>query len=203
MHARPPSASIWSRLFLTHKAAAGGFTLVEISMAIGVVAFAFLGLFGLVPTGLHVFRESIDSTNQTWIMQGLNARLQTTEWPSIRTLGYDQSQTIFYFDDEGQLTDVVSSSAADTADAQTKARRLYAVKLVMDAAQRPNNTGEHEVLADAWRVIAVFAPYPHPGAMQDFNAVALPLDLTTLPGTTEVRSRSFLIVRMDSGKASS
>lgn|GEM_PF-6307406 len=37
-----------------------GFTLIETAFAIGIVAFAFVALIGLLPAGLTNFREAMD-----------------------------------------------------------------------------------------------------------------------------------------------
>ena len=57
-----------------------GFSLVEVALAIGIIAFAFVSLFALMPTGLNTFRAAIDTSNETWIMQGMNSMIQTTDF---------------------------------------------------------------------------------------------------------------------------
>ena len=73
-----------------------GFSLVEVALALGIVAFAFVSLFGLLPVGLGVFRTAIDTGNETWIMQGLNSKIHVTEWSKID----DQKQEDFYYNEE-------------------------------------------------------------------------------------------------------
>ena len=53
-----------------------GFSLVEVTLAIGIIAFAFVALFGLLPMGMTTFRAAVDSTNDTSIMQDLNSMVQ-------------------------------------------------------------------------------------------------------------------------------
>jgi len=48
---------------------AAGFSLVEVTLAIGIVAFAFIAVVGLIPTGLKLFRQSMDLTLATQIAQ--------------------------------------------------------------------------------------------------------------------------------------
>ena len=52
-------------------------------MAIAIIAVAFVALFALLPVGLNGFRASMDTANETWIMQGVNSMIQTTEWEQI------------------------------------------------------------------------------------------------------------------------
>ena len=56
-------------LHFTPNRSNSGFSLVEVSLAIGIIAFAFVALFSLMPTGLTTFRSAIDTSNETWIMQ--------------------------------------------------------------------------------------------------------------------------------------
>src|SRR4051812_25122874 len=60
-----------------------GFSLVEVALAIGIVAFAFVALLGLIPTGLNTFRQAIDKKNETAIVQDLNSMVQVTPWDKI------------------------------------------------------------------------------------------------------------------------
>src|SRR5687767_6185048 len=90
-----------------------GFSLVEVAMSIGIIAFAFVALFALVPTGLTTFRESIDISNETWIMQNMNSMVQTTDFRKIEDLDFEKSGEIYYFDEEGKRTDTENNPAPD------------------------------------------------------------------------------------------
>lgn len=54
------------------------FSLVEVVMSIGIVALAFVPLLGLIPSGLHSFRESMDTAIGSQIAQKvINEAIQT------------------------------------------------------------------------------------------------------------------------------
>lgn len=36
------------------------FSLIEVTLSIGIIAFAFVAVFGLIPTGLNLFRDAMD-----------------------------------------------------------------------------------------------------------------------------------------------
>jgi uncharacterized protein (TIGR02598 family) len=55
-----------------------GFSLIEVAISLGIVAFAFVALLGVMPSGLSSFRTAIDSSNESWIMQGMNSMIQVT-----------------------------------------------------------------------------------------------------------------------------
>lgn len=164
-------------------------------MSIGIIAFAFVALFALVPTGLTTFRESIDMSNETWIMQNMNSMVQTTDFREIENLDFEKSGEIYYFDEEGKRTDTEKHPAADE---RTKLDRLYAVKLVVDKLTRPNGEGAGVNMPHGWRVLAVFAPLQNPKAMLDFKAITSASSLENLPPTTVIHARSFIVARMDS-----
>ena len=60
-----------------------GFSLVEVVLAVGVVAFAFVAIMGLIPAGIHQFRQAIDNSVCTQIGQRV---LQDCEQADFNTL---------------------------------------------------------------------------------------------------------------------
>ena len=167
--------------------------MVEVTLAIGIIAFAFVALFGLLPTGLSTFRSAIDTSNETWIMQNMNSMVQTTDFALIEGLDHKNSREIFYFDEEGKLTDSERNKGSD----DVQRTRLYAVKLVIDQMNRPDGS-DSPLMKHGWRVITVFAAIADPRAMEDFGKVESAATLTKLPKQTNVRNRTFFVARMDS-----
>lgn len=52
-----------------------GFSLIEVVVAIGIVAFALTALLGILPIGLNVARESAAQTSQAHILQQIASEL--------------------------------------------------------------------------------------------------------------------------------
>ena len=173
-----------------------GFSLVEISLAIGIIAFAFVALLGLLPTGLTIFRSSVDTANETWIMQDLNSMIQVTDWSKLDSMSFETSGEIYYYDEEGRLTD---TEKTPSAEAVVKARRLYAVKLIVEPMYQPveGGTASRDQLKNARRVIAVIANITRPPAMAEFKKVTTDKDAGALPANSDVHARSFIAARMD------
>jgi uncharacterized protein (TIGR02598 family) len=195
---RPPSHQALSprfRIAPGHRKA--GFSLVEISLAIGIIAFAFVALLGLLPTGLTIFRSSVDTANETWIMQDLNSMIQVTDWSKLDAMSFETSGEIYYYDEEGRLTD---TEKTPSAEAVVKARRLYAVKLIVEPMFQPVQTGmsSHDEIKNARRVIAVIANITRPPAMAEFKKVTTAKEVGALPAIGEVHARAFIAARMDS-----
>jgi uncharacterized protein (TIGR02598 family) len=194
MHA-PPAAPAFATS--ANPRSNGAFSLVEVTLALGIVAFAFVALFGLLPVGMTVFRQSIDSANETWIMQDFNSMVQVTDWKRVKDLSHEKSREVYYFDEEGRRTDTENHQVANRA-----ADRIYAAKLLVEEIERPGggpSAGDVN-MAHGYKVIAVLAPYLNPPAMRDFATVVSGDSILNLPKGSVVRTRSFVVARMDSEK---
>lgn len=86
----------------------GGFTLVEVTLAIGIISFAFVTMFGLLPVGLSVSRQAMDTTIEAQIVQQMKTQALQTDFSQLNELGKVGDE--LYFDDQGKSVD--SSRAA-------------------------------------------------------------------------------------------
>lgn len=172
------------------------FSLVEVTLAIGIIAFAFVALFGLLPTGMATFRASVDATNDITIMQEMNAMVQVTRWNNIEKLSFKNGGDIYYFDEEGRRTDTKQNRSGQQ-DVQT--RRLYQAKLFVEQAYEPGvelkNPDAKKEFVDAKRIVVVIGDYVRPKSKTDFEAVNESRDIVK---SLDVRSRTFMIARMES-----
>ena len=57
-----------------------GFSLVEVVLAVGVIAFAFVAILGLLPAGLTQFRQAIDNSVTSQIAQRIIMEAQQTDF---------------------------------------------------------------------------------------------------------------------------
>ncbi len=76
---------------------ATGFSLIEVVLALGVIGVALTSMLGLLPTGLTIFRESIEATVRADILRKLSSELQQTPFSDVGS-----STGMRYFTDEGQ-----------------------------------------------------------------------------------------------------
>lgn len=72
------------------------FSLVEVAISLGIVAFALTALLGLVPVGLSTMRDSIQTTLQTDILRQLTSELQETPFTSL-----SDSSAMVYYSEQG------------------------------------------------------------------------------------------------------
>lgn len=85
-----------------------GFTLVEVTLALGLVSFSLVGLMGMLPVGLSNFREAMEIQTQTRIAQQIAAELQLTPFQTISDGTFETGFPRFY-DDEGAAVSAVES----------------------------------------------------------------------------------------------
>src|ERR1700722_12946177 len=65
------------------KQAVSGFSLIEVAIALGVVSFAFVGVFGLLPAGLTVFRKAMDISVSSQIFQKIVEDARATDFSTL------------------------------------------------------------------------------------------------------------------------
>lgn len=108
-----------------------GFSLVEVTLAIAIIATAFIALLGLIPAGLQIFRTTVDATNVTRITTDITTMLQATEYAKLADL--NTTYPLFYYDADGGFLD------SDTKVVPAyEINRVYAVRVVLD---KQNVTG--------------------------------------------------------------
>lgn len=179
----------------------GAFSLIEVTLAIGIIAFAFVALFSLLPIGLQTMRQSIDTASQAWIMQGLNSMVQTTEWEKIYPVSADGiTGDVYFYDEEARLTDTEKAPSSDTA---IKARRLYAVRLFITPLKQPGTTdsitrdGKNPVLV---QVIAAMARMPDPNVVPEALKSLTVTSVSDLERGSNIRVGSFVATQMNAAR---
>lgn len=70
------------------------FSLVEVTLALGLVSFAFVAILGLLPTGLTSLRESMNQTVEAQILRSISSQCVVSDFNHLSTNG-------LYFNDEG------------------------------------------------------------------------------------------------------
>jgi uncharacterized protein (TIGR02598 family) len=76
------------------------FSLIEVTIAIGIVGFALLAVMGAISTGSNIQRQAINATIQAQIMQNVMGALRQSDW----TLLTGWNGTNLYFDSRGVAT---------------------------------------------------------------------------------------------------
>lgn len=82
-----------------------GFSLVEVTLALGVAAFCLIALFGLLPLGIQTNQSSTSQTAAASALSSVFADLRATPKTSLTSPQYDitfGTAKFLYFDGEGR-----------------------------------------------------------------------------------------------------
>jgi uncharacterized protein (TIGR02598 family) len=83
-----------------------GFSLVEVTLALGVAAFCLVTLFGLLPLGVRANQNSISQTAAATLLSSVVADLRATPKTSQTSRQYEitfGTARVLYFDGEGRV----------------------------------------------------------------------------------------------------
>jgi len=76
------------------------FSLIEVTFAIAIIAFALVPMFGLLPMGLNSFHKSIGNSVGAQIAQRVIGEAQATDFATLKAM-VDTDLAARNFDDEG------------------------------------------------------------------------------------------------------
>jgi uncharacterized protein (TIGR02598 family) len=97
-----------------------GFSLIEVTIAMGVVSFALIALFGLLPTGLTTFRSSIDRSVASQIAQNIISQARQTEFSSLSTLATPAGSPKKFTEDGDETTDATKTIYVAKVEVETQ-----------------------------------------------------------------------------------
>ena len=110
-----------------HRQKQAAFSLVEVTLAIGIVAFAFVALFGLVPTGLNVFRSAIDTSIGSTILQQVVENAQETDYDALQNTSIPDA----FYDEQGDLLTTNGAPLQVGGDPAIMAKAIYRVHVTV------------------------------------------------------------------------
>ena len=92
-----------------------GFSLVEVTLALGVAAFCLITLFGLLPLGVKTNQTSISQTAAAALLSSVMADLRATPKTSLTSRQYEitlGTPKVLYFDAEGRSVSPTDPNAS-------------------------------------------------------------------------------------------
>jgi uncharacterized protein (TIGR02598 family) len=89
-----------NQLVSTHRLKAG-FSLVEVTIAMGIVASVMMALLALLPFGMDSIRDAKNTLVTSRIANEMVTELQSIDWGQQNAFLESYSREIFYFDSEG------------------------------------------------------------------------------------------------------
>lgn len=122
-----------------------GFTLVEVTLAIGIVAFAFLALLALLPAGNVAFRRAIDLAVCGQIAQRIISDCQNSDFDTLTDAktngefvpGHTIGLTMRYFNDEGR--EIIPANPKNPNPDQLIGAVYYVNTRILQTAPLPRN----------------------------------------------------------------
>ena len=104
-----------------------GFSLIEVTVALGILSFAMVGIIGLMPVGLGTMRDAIDESTTSLIARRLIGEYQQNAISAITGGTFP----VRWFDVEGQEVPtesaVYQAATTPTADSPNLARVVIVV----------------------------------------------------------------------------
>lgn len=79
---------------------ARGFSLVEVVLAVGIMALGVVTILGLLPHGLEMSRRTANEQAETRIVDNIMGELQASDWTTLGGL-LNSGQATYEFDDQG------------------------------------------------------------------------------------------------------
>src|SRR2546423_4274986 len=76
------------------------FSLVEVTLALGIIAFALISILALVPVGMKSSGEAIDATHTALIGQDIQKRVKSTAISTTFSANNDVN-SIWFYDRDG------------------------------------------------------------------------------------------------------
>jgi len=89
------------------------FSLVEVTLALGIAAFCLLAVFGLLPVGMQTNRNAKSQTRATNLMAAVMGDLRATPRTTPQSLQFCillSGTTTIYFDSEGRCSSDLAGS---------------------------------------------------------------------------------------------
>lgn len=98
-----------------HSNSHSGFSLVELTLALGIAGFCLIALLGLLPLGIETNRTASSQTAAASIVSNIVADLRSTPPSSITSSQYNitlGTAKVLYIDDEGKVVNPTDPNAA-------------------------------------------------------------------------------------------
>ena len=132
------------------------FSLVEVTLALGIAAFCLIAVFGLMPVGVQTNRNATSQTAATNIIAAVVADLRATPRTNLTSsqfgITFGTNPSPLYFDSSGQFTSALTANSRYqlnvTWNSAPTGLRYADLKITWPAAAtQANATGSVEAFA--------------------------------------------------------
>ena len=122
-----------------------GFSLVEVTLALGLVSFAVITIMGLLPTGLSTLRQAMNQTVEAQIVRTIGAQSVIAPFTNLASLSYFDNEGLPSTPANAYYTVNVTPSAPvfpGVANAGVMTNSLTALRIQIVARQNPAAPGK-------------------------------------------------------------
>jgi len=184
----PVNPPLPSGAFRASSTESRAFSLIEVVLAVGVVAFAFVAIMGLIPAGMSQFRQAIDTSVCAQIAQRIINESQETDFT---TLIDEKNLPTANADDFALRTPTVAASTASTANVPGKCVRYFDEQgmEVIPAATTTNTPSATELKRITYMVNTRVIPksvMPSASVYHDYHLATLTIQVAYNPGNLPI-----------------
>lgn len=135
---------------------ANAFSLVEVTLSLGILSFCMVAIMGLLPIALNVTRQSMDKNIQTRILQTVRADLLQMPFSEIANAGEDS--LTYAFDTEGTFIPPGSGTPAHYTATASPSRGVTLPSETMDNIVTCKVTISNEIRQEESQPYAIYLP---------------------------------------------
>ena len=176
------------------------FSLVEVSLALAIVAIAFTVMIAMLPVGLRQSRAATDTTNEARILTAMTATLNSTEYLKLD----DTKDLVYYFDADGGYLESTSSGSGGGASASAskyEKERVYQAKFVFSGQPTPGSSEDYDQKTVSKRAHILFGRYT-PVVTKIFDSTnstagSEPFDIDSIKKGSAVKVMPVVVAKMD------
>ena len=176
------------------------FSLVEVSLALAIVAIAFTVMIAMLPVGLRQSRAATDTTNEARILSAMTATLNSTEYLKLD----DTKELVYYFDADGGYLESTSSGSGGGASASAskyEKDRVYQAKFVFSGQPTPGSSEDYDQKTVSKRAHILFGRYT-PVVTKIFDSTnstagSEPFDIDSIKKGSAVKVMPVVVAKMD------
>ena len=185
-----PSEKPISQHHLARPTRRQGFSLIEVTAAIAIIATAFIALLSLLPAGLQIFRTTVDATNTMRITAHLTSMLQAMEFSKLSDTA--TTYNIFYYDADGGFLDTDSAPIA-----VYEKSRVYAARIVVDKQNITVAAPEYyDLTKSAAKALVVVGKYNEPSVLF-LRGLQTSANIAVLPASARYKVQPIVVAKTD------
>lgn len=109
----------------------GGFSLIEVTIAMAIAAIALMALMGLIPQGMNTMKEAGDKAIMGRIHQQIMSELQMANFEALDTF---QGMEIFYDGQGEELSDSKNQGSVEAARQKGAFDHIYSARVSVPKA---------------------------------------------------------------------